>query len=296
MSDNDFSGVITALVTPFKKGEVDFDSLKKLLRRQLEDGVHGVVVNGTTAESPTLTKEEVKKIFEFVRGEIAGQVPVIVGTGSNSTAATAAFSREVAGWGADALLVVVPYYNKPPQRGLIAHFQEVAKAAGGKPVILYNVPSRTVAGFEPETIGQLAKTSNIVGIKEATGNMDLLAKIRAQVDDEFLLLSGDDGTFVDFCSRGGHGTISVSSHVIAKDMTHFMDRAHEGDKTADQEYKSKYAEFMKYLYIEANPIPVKMVLHWMGILSSPEMRLPLVQLDEKFHKDFKACLKNLNLL
>lgn len=290
-----FGGVITALCTPFEGGEVDYDSLKKLIKFQMDQGVNGFVVNGTTAESPTLTRREVWEIFDFVKSEVGGQIPLIVGTGSNSTAQTVEFTREVGKWGADAVLVVVPYYNKPPQRGLLAHFKEVAKASL-VPVITYNVPSRTVAGFEPETVGFLSRVDNIVGIKEATGNMDLLRRIKDVSSQKFTLLSGDDGTCVDFCAKGGQGVISVSSHIIGKDMAAFMERALAGDAQADAEYKTKYAEFMKHLYIEANPIPLKMALHWMGIIQTPDMRLPLTYLDEKFHKEFKTCLTNLGLM
>jgi 4-hydroxy-tetrahydrodipicolinate synthase len=292
---NDFTGLITALVTPFKDGAVDYKSLKKLLAAQLDDGVQGFVVNGTTAESPTLSDKEVKEIFDFTRNEVAGQVPIIVGAGSNSTERAAAFSNEVSKWRADGVLVVVPYYNKPPQRGMIAHFREVAKTAS-VPVLLYNVPSRTVAGLEAETVGTLGECENIIGIKEATGDMNLLAQIQKQVQKNFILLSGDDGTCIDFVERGGHGVISVSSHIIAKDMRVFLDRAIAHDKKADAEFKDKYRDFMRLLYCEANPIPVKMVLYWMGLIASPEMRLPLVSLDEKFHKEFKTCLKNLELI
>lgn len=291
---NDFTGIITALITPFKDGKVDTKSLKKLVGLQLEDGVQGFVVNGTTGESPTLTEKEVKSIFELVRGEVAGQVPIIVGTGSNNTAKTAEFTKEVSKWKADAVLVVAPYYNKPPQRGMIAHYNEVAKASN-IPVILYNVPSRTVATLEAETVGELSKNDNIIGIKEATGNMDLLKQIQAKSRKNFILLSGDDGTFVDFCVKGGHGVISVSSHLIAKEMREFMDRAVTRDSKADSEFKSKYKEFMRLLYIEANPIPVKWALYAAGVIASPEMRLPLVTLDEKYHKEFQACLRSLKL-
>ncbi|NJM10335.1 MAG: 4-hydroxy-tetrahydrodipicolinate synthase [Bdellovibrionaceae bacterium] len=292
---NNPQGLITALVTPFQDGEIDFASLKRLVKMQLDQGVQGFVVNGTTAESPTLSDAEVKKLFAFIKSEVSGQVPLIVGTGSNSTAKTAEFSREVSGWGPQAILVVVPYYNRPPQRGLTAHFREVAKASS-VPVVLYNVPSRTVAGLEAATIAGLSQDENIVGIKEATGNMELLESIRAASAKDFVLLSGDDGSCIDFCARGGHGVISVSSHLIAEDMLHFLGRAYDGDKSSNPEYRTKYADLMKWLYIEANPIPVKMALHWMGILASPELRLPLVSLDEKFHKEFKECLKKLALL
>ncbi len=292
---NNFTGVITALVTPFKNGAVDVVSFRRLIKYQLDQGINGFVVNGTTAESPTLTKSEVKELFQIAKAEVAGQVPLIVGTGSNSTAATAEFSREVSGWGADALLVVVPYYNKPPQRGLVQHFITVA-GASTLPVILYNVPGRTITSLEAESVAEIAKTANIVGIKEATGSMEVFEKMKAAVTKDFTFLSGDDGTFVEFCARGGHGTIAVASHFIGKDMIAFMKRAHGGDKNAAAEFGEKYGEMLKYLYIEANPIPVKAVMHWLGVIDTMEMRLPLVSLDEKFHKDFKACLKKLNLL
>jgi 4-hydroxy-tetrahydrodipicolinate synthase len=283
------------LVTPFQDGEVDFDSLGKLLKFQLDQGVNGFVVNGTTAESPTLSRREIWEIFEFVKGESGGQAKLIVGTGSNSTAQTIEFTREAGKWGADAALVVVPYYNKPPQRGMLAHYKEVAKASL-MPVIAYNVPSRTVASLEPETVGYLSRVDNMAGIKDATGNMDVLRRIKDVSAKSFALLSGDDGTCVDFCAKGGHGVIGVASHIIGREMGQFIERAQAGDLNADAEYQQKYAEFFKHLYIEANPIPVKMALHWMGLIATPDMRLPLMPLEEKFHKDFKACLNNLGLI
>ncbi len=204
MSASKFKGVITALVTPFKDGAVDMKSFKNLIKNQLDQGVHGFVINGTTGESPTLTKQEVKDLFMTAKAEVGGQIPLILGTGSNSTVATAEFTKEGSTWGPDGILVVVPYYNKPPQRGLIQHFKTVA-AATDKPVILYNVPGRTITSMDAETVGELAKVKNITAIKEATGNMDVLAKIKTQVSSEFTLLSGDDGTVVDFMSGGGHG-------------------------------------------------------------------------------------------
>lgn len=280
-------GVITALATPFNKGgDICKKSFKRLLRDQLDQGISGVVVNGTTAESPTLDPDEVKMLFGMAKAEIAGEVPIIVGTGSNSTADTCEFSKKVSAWKPDAVLVVVPYYNKPPQRGLLAHFTQVAKASKA-PVILYNVPGRTITSLDAVTISELAKNKNIIGIKEATGNMDFLEQVKKVVPNDFILLSGDDGSCVDFCARGGHGVISVSSHVIGKEMNE-----HIKNKTTGA-YASTYAEFMKYLYIEPNPIPLKAAVHWMGIFSTMEMRLPLVKLDERYHKDFKKCLSAL---
>ncbi len=280
-------GVITALATPFNKsGDVCKKSFKRLLKSQLDAGVDGLVVNGTTGESPTLDIDEVKMLFAMAKAEAGGTIPIIVGTGLNSTAKTAELSQKVSGWKPDALLVVVPYYNKPPQRGLVSHFTTVAKASKA-PILLYNVPGRTVAGLEAATIGELAKNKNIIGIKEATGNMELLAQIQKRVPKGFLLLSGDDGTCVDFCTRGGHGVISVSSHIIGREM-----KEHIQKQTVSQ-YAARYADLMKHLYIEANPIPLKAALNWMGLFSSPGLRLPLVALDQRFHADFKKCLSAL---
>jgi 4-hydroxy-tetrahydrodipicolinate synthase len=285
---NKIGGVMTALATPFKDGALDKKSFTRLLKRQLDEGVQGFVINGTTGESPTLKLNEVRELFDIAKGECGGQVPLIVGSGTNSTAHTIEVSREVCKWQPDALLTVVPYYNRPSQRGLLEHFKQVAKNVSA-PVLLYDVPGRTVAGLAPDTVGELSRVANIIGLKDATGNMQAHEKIKAASRAGFILLSGDDATAVDYCSRGGHGVISVSSHIIAPEM-----RKHIAQGTAGlNEYATKYQELMKYLFIEANPVPVKAALHWMGIFDSMEMRLPLVPLDEKFHKDFKACLKNL---
>ncbi len=247
------------------------------------------MVNGTTGESPTLTPKEVKQLFEIAKSEAGGKIPLIVGTGSNSTAATCEFTKEVGSWKPDAVLVVVPYYNRPPQRGLTEHFTAVANVSSA-PVILYNVPSRTVAALEVPTIAALSKHENILGIKEATGNMEMFEELRTAVAKDFVLLSGDDMSCVDFCARGGHGVISVSSHVIGREMKEFIAKVRGGEKGAAAEYAKKYSEFMKQLYIEANPIPLKAALHWMGVFASMELRSPLAALDGAFHKDFKACL------
>lgn len=284
-------GVITALATPFLKGRVDESSFKKLLQDQVRQGVDGVVVNGTTGESPTLEWDEVRRLYQLVRSETPS-LPVIVGTGSNSTADSVAMTKDACSWGADAVLVVVPYYNRPPQRGLLAHFTAVAEAATS-PVILYNVPSRTSAALEVATVAELARHPRIAGIKEATGNMELLADLVKAVPKDFVLLSGDDLSSVEFCARGGHGVISVSSHLIGQEMKAAIDKARTGDRSAVGEYVNTYSTLMKHLYIEANPIPVKAALHWKQIFASMEMRLPLVALDEKFHGEFKQCLSAL---
>lgn len=285
-------GVITAIVTPFKKGEVDFTSFKRLLKNQADQGVDGLVINGTTGESPTLDFEEVKELYQTARAELGSEFTLIVGTGSNSTDKTCEFSKAIESWKPDAVLVVVPYYNKPPQRGLQKHFEAVAECSK-TPVLLYNVPGRTVATLEAETVGKLSRHANIVGIKEATGDLSLLAKMRTAAEKDFIFLSGDDASCADFCAQGGHGVISVSSHIIGKEMKDTLKKAQGGDSEACVRYREQYKDLMHHLYIEANPIPVKAAAHWMGLLDSPELRLPLVELDSKFHGDFKACLKKI---
>ena len=287
----DIKGVITALVTPFANGEVDYASFRRVIRAQLDQGVDGFVVNGTTGESPCLNFNEAEKLFEVAKHEVAGHVPLILGTGLNSTKKTVEFTRTASGWGPDAVLVVVPYYNKPPQRGLQAHFAAVAEASA-VPVILYNVPSRTVTSLEPKTVGALANEPNILGIKDATGDLNTLEQLK-EVTGTFTLLSGDDGSCVEFCARGGHGVIAVASHVIGREMKRAIEAAHAGEAAAAADYAKKYGALIRALYLEPNPMAVKMALHWMGLIDSPELRAPLTTLDERYHEDLRTCLRDL---
>jgi len=286
----DFSGVFTALVTPFKNGEIDWASLKKLL--QFQKDVDGFVVSGTTGESPTLTDEEKKKIFEFVRSE-SGKT-IIMGTGSNSTADTIEATKAAAKWGADAALVVVPYYNKPPQRGLFQHFQKVSECSS-LPVILYNVPGRTITKLELDTIVELSQLPNIIGIKEATGDLEFGQQIAKNCSKDFLVSSGDDGTFLDLIPLGSRGVISVASHILPTQFADWCKRARAGDANARKEF-SKYEELNNYLYVEANPIPIKMALKLMGLIESAELRLPLVQLSEPYTAELKKKMLAVGLL
>lgn len=280
---------MTALVTPFKKQEVDFSSLENLVKIQLEYGVGGFVINGTTAESPTLEWSEVGAIFQKVRRLVGDKVPLVIGTGSNSTAKTIEMSKKAEAMGADALLVVVPYYNKPPQRGLVAHFTAVAEAVS-TPIILYNVPSRTISSLSLESIEKLSKNTKIVGIKEASANMEFAKQIMSACGKDFLMLSGDDATYPEFLEIGGHGVISVASHIIPEAFV----KLHKDLKYKD-EYK-KYLRLINLLFAEANPIPVKKALALMNIIQSAELRLPLCELEEHLTRDlaleleFMGCL------
>jgi 4-hydroxy-tetrahydrodipicolinate synthase len=274
-------GVFTALVTPFLNGKVDFVSLEVLVKKQIQEGIDGFVVNGTTGESPTLTHEERRDLVIAVKSWCSPSMPIIMGTGTNSTQDSIQNSIQAEKWGADALLLVVPYYNKPPQRGLLEHFKNIASATQ-LPSLLYNVPGRTVAALEVETIKKLSEHPQIVGIKEATGNIELAKSIRIACGKEFILLSGDDGTYDEFMAAGGDGVISVATHVIPRQMKRQEARLH--------------LDLINALFCEANPIPVKMALHLMGVIKSAECRLPLVSLSPAHTEKLGAILKKEGLL
>jgi 4-hydroxy-tetrahydrodipicolinate synthase len=274
-----FKTVMTALITPFRDGEVDYSSLETLVRHQIKNGVEGFVINGTTAESPTLSEHERELIFKAVRAMAGDKFPLIMGTGSNSTADTIAASRRAEALGADGVLVVVPYYNKPPQRGLVSHFKAVA-AGVQIPVILYNVPGRTITAMSIETIAELSKVQNIKGVKEASGNIPFAQEISAKTGPEFILLSGDDGSYVEFLNAGGHGVISVASHIIPAEMVQWQKQVLDGQVETARQGIQKYTKLIDHLFVEANPIPVKMALYQMGIIKSPELRLPLMTMSE----------------
>lgn len=289
-----FKGVFTALITPFNKGKVDFDSLESLVKFQLKNQVNGFVINGTTAESPTLSTSEVVEIFKRVKSWAPG-IPLIMGTGSNSTEKTIEDTKKAMELGADAALVVVPYYNKPPQRGLEKHFRAIAQSTS-LPVILYNVPGRTITSLEPETIHRIASEKNVIGIKEASGKIDLDKKIIELCGKSFLMLSGDDGTYVEFLSAGGHGVISVASHILPKPFAEWTDLAKAGNLERARAEIQRYAKLIDLLFIEANPIPVKKALQLMGIIASAEMRLPLVELEPENTEILRAEMKRVGLL
>lgn len=276
-----FKGVITALITPFEKGAIDFASMEKLIQMQIKMGVSGFVINGTTAESPTLNKQEKKQIFEFVKSKVPKEFPLIMGTGSNSTEETIQASKDAEKMGADALLVVVPYYNKPPQRGLLEHFKAVADSVQ-IPTILYNVPSRTITALELDTIKKLSEHPKIIGIKEASGNISFASDIRKACGESFILLSGDDGTYDDFVKAGGDGVISVASHIIPQAM--------------DRKKATEYKELIDLLFVEANPIPVKKALQLMKIIKSSECRRPLVELLESNTQKLSKAMQNKGLI
>lgn len=290
-----FKGTFTALVTPFKNDKIDFASLDRLLKQQLDGGVTGFVVNGTTGESPTLDANEVAELFKHVRKFCGADVPLILGTGSNNTAKTIDDSKKAEAMGADAILVVVPYYNKPPQRGLYEHFKAVASSVK-IPTILYNVPGRTITNLEPATIASLAKVPGVIGIKEASGKVNLAEEIIKGCGKEFVMLSGDDGTYVEFLGVGGHGVISVASHVIPKQMVQWHQWVSEGKIDQARGDINKYMDLINLLFVEANPIPVKKALQVMGIIDSASLRLPMVELSPEYTEVLKTELKRVGLV
>lgn len=284
-----FTGSLVALVTPFDaKDRVDFAALRRLIDFHVDEGSDGLVIAGTTGESATLEKAEHVELIEQAVEIADGRLPIIGGTGSNSTRQTISLSRDVANSGIAAYLVVVPYYNKPTQEGIYRHFAALADAAG-KPVLMYNVPGRTVADMLPETVARLAKHGNIFGIKEATGSLDRLRDIRAQVDRGFMLYSGDDFTVLPFIEQGGHGVVTVSGNVAPAAVARLCRLASKGDHDGAQALDDRLQPLNKALFIESNPIPVKWAVAEMGLIEA-HIRLPLTEYSEKHHAAMRAAM------
>ncbi len=285
-----FKGSLVALVTPFDgNNRVDYTSLKRLIDFHVEHGSDGLVIAGTTGESATLKRSEhielIGRAIEFA----AGRLPIIAGTGSNSTAQTIDLSLAVADPAIAAYLVVVPYYNKPTQEGLFRHFSAIADAVD-KPVMMYNVPGRTVADMLPETVARLARHENIFGIKEATGDMDRLAAIRALVDERFMLYSGDDFTLRPFIEQGGHGVVTVSGNVVPAQVAELCRLAASGERDAARALDETLQPLNKALFVESNPIPVKWAVGEMGLMG-PHIRLPLTPFSEQYHGEMRSAMR-----
>lgn len=279
-----FKGSIVALVTPMTdNGSVDYNSLGTLIEYHIESGTDAIVAMGTTGESATLSFEEQMQVVQYVVKAVGQRIPVIAGNGSNNTAQTIERTQALAKLGVDGFLTVVPYYNKPSQKGLIAHFSAIADATD-KPILLYNVPGRTITDLLPETVMALSKIDNIVGIKEATGSIERMLEIKTLCCDEargeaFVLLSGDDSTALEFIRRGGDGFISVTANVAAKQMAQWCHLALKGDFVGAQEINDKLQLLHKDLFIAPSPAPAKWVLEQSGLISTAKVRLPLLSLE-----------------
>ncbi len=291
-----FSGSIVALVTPFKSdGEVDYDSLKKLVEFHVEAGTDGIVAVGTTGESATLTVEEHVKIVNKVVEFADGRIPVIAGTGANATHEAVAFSYLLNESGIAAILSVTPYYNKPTQEGLYQHYKAINEASH-VPVILYNVPGRTAVDLLPETVARLSKLDKIVALKDATGDLKRVAIHRELCGDEFALLSGDDSTGLEFVRLGGQGVISVSNNVAAKAMAKMFRLMKQGKHQEAAEIDQNLTLLHKNLFIESNPIPVKWAVHQMGLIENGGLRLPLTELSEEARPAVAKALNEAGIL
>jgi 4-hydroxy-tetrahydrodipicolinate synthase len=282
-------GSLVALVTPFDDhNRVDYAALKRLIDFHVAEGSDGLVIAGTTGESATLDTDEHIELIGRAVEIAAGRLPVIAGTGSNSTAQTVNLSVAVRDSGIDGYLVVVPYYNKPVQEGIYRHFSAVADAVD-KPVILYNVPGRTVADLLPETVARLAEHENIVAIKEATGDIGRLRDIQALVPADFRFFSGDDFTVLPFIEQGGHGVVTVSGNVVPAQMAELCRFATAGDHDAAQAIDDRLQPLNAALFVESNPIPVKWAVSRMGMIA-PHIRLPLTEFSEEYHDQMLAAM------
>lgn len=275
-----FGQVLTAMVTPFDQhGEVDFNAARTLVNYLIENGTDGLVVAGTTGESPTLTTEEKIALFKFVVEVSAGRVPVIAGTGSNNTRASISLTKLAEEAGVDGIMLVTPYYNKPSQEGLFQHFKAIAETTS-LPVMLYNIPGRSVVNMSVETVVRLSEISNIVAIKEASGNLDAMAEMISRTSDDFTLYSGDDGLTIPVLSIGGAGVVSVASHIIGNEMQEMINQFKNGRVQEAAISHQRLLPIMKALFAAPNPTPVKAALNMQGVQVGG-VRLPMVPLNDE---------------
>lgn len=286
-----FTGSMTALVTPFKNEKIDEDRLKEIIDFQIENGTTALVPCGTTGESATLSYEEHNKVIDITIKHTKGRIPVIAGTGSNSTEETIMLTRHAKEAGADACLLIAPYYNRPTQSGLIAHFMKVADSVG-IPLVIYNIPGRTGVNIEPETIAKLSEHKNIIAVKEASGNLDQISRIISLCS--IVILSGDDSLTLPIMSVGGKGVISVASNIVPKDVAEMVNSFEKGDLQKARRLHYKLLPLFKVLFIETNPAPVKAAMAMMGMMDE-EIRLPLVPIKEENRSKLRKVLEEYGL-
>ena len=289
-----FNGSIVAIVTPFKKKKVDEAALGELIEFQLANGTHGILPCGTTGESPTLSHAEHQNVIKFTIDVVGKRVPVIAGTGSNSTEEAISLTQFAQSAGADASLVIAPYYNKPTQEGLYQHFKTVASSVD-IPIIIYNVPGRTGVNVQPETVSRLnGDCKNIIGIKEASGSLEQASKILSLCGTDFILLSGDDSINFPLLTIGGKGFITVTANVAPKDVAELYNRYSSGDIDGARELHYKLLPLNEALFLETNPVPVKRALALMGKIELG-FRLPLCEMSKSNLDKLKSVLKNYGL-
>ena len=287
-----FTGCGTALVTPFRRdGSLDEPTLRDLIRRQIDAGIDFLVPCGTTGESPTLKREEHLRVVEVAVEEAAGKTPVLAGAGGYNTHKVIELAREIERLGADGILSVTPYYNKPTQEGLYQHYKAIAEAVP-LPIVVYSVQGRTGVNVEPSTLARLAQIENIVGVKEASGNISQMANVIQEVPEDFIVLSGDDAITIPLISLGGRGIVSVASNEIPAEMTQIAQAALRNDFATARKLQRRYLPLMNVNFVESNPIPVKTAMGMMGLLD-PVFRLPMCLPSEanraKIEKALEAC-------
>ncbi|MFC2149468.1 4-hydroxy-tetrahydrodipicolinate synthase [Candidatus Auribacterota bacterium] len=287
-----FSGSIVALVTPFKGEKVDYKKIEELVEFHIKSGTNGIVPCGTTGEAPTLDYEEHKKVIETVVKAVNKRVPVIAGTGSNSTAETVYLTEFAKNIGADAVLISTPYYNKPSQRGLYEHYKKVNDSVD-IPIVLYNVPGRTAVAFTPETVANLYKLKNVAAIKEASGNIEVASQIRSLCD--ITVLSGDDSMTLPMMSVGGKGVISVAANIVPKEMSDMVKSGLGGDFAAAEKLHYKLFGLSKIIFIETNPVPIKAAMEMMGMIEGG-VRLPLYAMSEDNRSKLRSAIEEYGLL
>lgn len=290
-----YHGAIVAIITPYLNDELDEEGLVDLIEFQIAGGTHGIVPCGTTGESPTLGFDEHKRVIELTVKAVNGRVPVIAGTGANNTREAIELTQSAKDCGADAVLSVTPYYNKPSQEGLYQHYKTVCDTVD-IPTILYNVPSRTSINLLPKTVARLAKLENIIGIKEATSSLDQISEVILRCPDDFIVLSGDDFTAMPTVFIGGKGVISVISNVHPRGMADLMEAALAGDVRKAKEIHYKLFPLMTALFSAPNPVPAKKGLELMGKIKSGLPRLPLTEIDEKALGELTGAMKDAGLL
>ena len=296
MNYEPFGRVITAMITPFAEdGSVNYAVAEKLANHLVENGSDGLVICGTTGESPTLSWSEEYQLFKVVKQAVGDRAKIIAGTGSNSTTEAIAATKEAEKLGLDGSLQVVPYYNKPPQAGLYDHFKAIAKAAPDLPMMLYNVPGRTSRNLEPETVANLAQIGNILAIKEASGNLEQACKIRCLTPDSFAIYSGEDVLTLPMLAVGGVGTVSVASHLVGDRMQEMIRAFATGDNQKATEIQIKLFPLFQALFMTTNPIPVKTALNLQG-WNVGKLRTPLCELQLDLLENLKVVLEKLDLI
>jgi 4-hydroxy-tetrahydrodipicolinate synthase len=287
-------GSFTALITPFKDGNIDEESFRSFIDFQIDEGIHGVVPVGTTGESPTLSHEEHKQAVEICIDQSKKRVPVIAGTGSNNTEEAIDLTRHAEQAGADAALIVTPYYNKPTQRGMYEHYESISKNSN-IPIIIYNIPGRSVVNMTNETMKELFKLKNIVGVKDATADIPRVYSSRMDIGQDFNLLTGDDATCLAFMLYGGHGTISVTANIAPKLCSNFMNLCLKGNFLEAAKINDLLMPLHTALFIESSPGPVKYAANKLGLCSS-EIRLPLTEISNETKKTVDQALKHASLI